>query len=124
MRLESDPGRMRLADLVESLTGSGYALYLGRAIREEPGQSVPVEEWETRELPQPGPSLVRRQLTGTSQSECPTKTGSLTKVTPNASCTPSRMSRARAATSLALASPRLVIASVCLVERAAGPGMP
>ena len=58
------------------------------------------------------------------QSSWPTSTGSLTSVTPNASRTPSRTSRARAATSDAVAPPRLVTARVCLVESAAGPGRP
>ena len=56
------------------------------------------------------------------QSEWPTKTGSLTRVTPKASRTPSRTSRARAATSAAVAPPRLVTASVCLVDSAARAG--
>ena len=64
-----------------------------------------------------------RPRPGAPQSEAPTRTGSLTRVTPKVSCTPSRISRARARTSAALALPRLVRARVCLVDRAAGPGM-
>ena len=75
--------------------------------------------------------LVTRYLCGRldrpaarAQSEWPTSTGSLTRVTPKASRTPSRTSRARAATSDAVAPPRFVTASVCLVDSAAGPGRP
>ena len=55
---------------------------------------------------------------GLSQSSQPTSTGSLTRRIPNFSSTPSRTSRARASRSSVVASPRLVRASVCLVERA------
>ena len=51
----------------------------------------------------------------------PTVTGSLTSVTPNASRTPATTSRASASRSSVVASPRLVRASVCLVEIRAGP---
>ncbi len=69
-----------------------------------------------------GPS-VHQPAAARAQSEVPTRTGSLTRLTPNVSCTPSRISRARATTSAAVAPPRFVRARVCLVERAAGPGM-
>ena len=59
-----------------------------------------------------------------SQRLSPTSTGSLTSATPNASCTPSRTVRAKATISAAVALPRLVTARVCLVDRAAGPGIP
>ncbi len=52
-----------------------------------------------------------------SQSSQPTSTGSLTSRIPNFSSTPSRTSRASASNSAVVASPRLVSASVCLVER-------
>ena len=58
---------------------------------------------------------------GLSQSSQPTSTGSLTSRIPNFSSTPSRTSRARASRSSVVALPRLVSASVCLVERPTRP---
>src|SRR5271156_2329897 len=49
-------------------------------------------------------------------NEQPTSTGSGINVTPNTSRTPSRTVRANATTSVALAPPRLVKASACLVD--------
>ena len=57
-----------------------------------------------------------RIVRSAAQRSTPTVTGSLTSVTPNASCTPSRTSRASASRSSVVASPRLVRARVCLVE--------
>src|ERR1700727_1219663 len=51
-----------------------------------------------------------------SYKEQPTSTGSGNSVTPNTSRTPSRTVRANATTSAALAPPRLVKASACLVD--------
>ena len=68
-----------------------------------------------RSLPPRPPPLRARQRVS------PTRTGSLTRVTPKASRTPSRTWRARATTSDAVAEPRLVRASVCLVDRRPGP---
>src|SRR5664279_1154158 len=58
------------------------------------------------------------------QTAHPTRTGSGTRSTPNASRTPPQTLRASSSTSDAVAPPRLVRASVCAVESAAGPGNP
>ena len=63
------------------------------------------------------PAPAERRLS----SAQPTSTGSLTSRMPNRASTPSRTSRARASRSAVLAPPRLVSASVCLVERPTGP---
>ena len=54
----------------------------------------------------------------------PTRTGSGARETPNASRTPSLISRARASSAAVLAEPALTRASVCLAEiRAPSPGL-
>ena len=55
------------------------------------------------------------------QSSQPTSTGSLTSRMPNRRSTPSRTSRASASRSVVCAPPRLVSASVCLVDRLTTP---
>ncbi len=60
-------------------------------------------------------------LRGSRQRWTPTRVGSACNVTPNRSRTPARTVRARSKTSSVVAPPRLVTASVCLVERVAAP---
>ena len=86
-----------------------------------------LDEWRDSDLDREALlALLERTLTATvaaareaplaAHHSCPTNTGSGTSSTPNASCTPPAISRARATSSAVVPAPRLVSASVCLAE--------
>ena len=94
-----------------------------------------LDEWRATELDRETLlKLLERTLTATvaavaageldAHQRGPTSTGSGTSATPKASCTPPAISRARATSSAVVPAPRLVSASVCLLEMAMPCGSP
>ena len=84
-----------------------------------------VSDDPSRPTPSTGPERLRAACRQAAlildQSSQPTSTGSLTSRMPKRRSTPSRISRASASRSAVVAPPRLVSASVCLVESRAAP---